>query len=55
MDEKKGEKKMNAVASKNSFKPLNKTKKDLLKKFIGSSSSKLDLNKVRDSWKYDKD
>ncbi|MDR4959600.1 hypothetical protein [Bacillus sonorensis] len=46
---------MNALASKNSFKPLDKKKKALLKKFVGSSSSKLDLNKVRDSWKYDKD
>ena len=50
----KEEKSMEAVIEKNSFKPLDRKKKSLLKKFIGSSSSKLDLNKVRDQWKHEK-
>lgn len=55
MHRKDGEE-MNATAFKTDkkFKPLDKKKKELLKKFIGSASSKLDLNKVRDEWKYGK-
>lgn len=55
MHRKDGEK-MNAIVFKTDkkFKPLDKKKKELLKKFIGSASSKLDLNKVRDEWKYGK-
>jgi len=33
---------------------LTKEKKELLKKFIGSSPSKIDMNKVRDWWKSEK-
>jgi hypothetical protein len=54
MCDKEERKKMNATLSNKSFQPLNKEKKALLKKFIGSASSKLDLNKVRDEWKYEK-
>lgn len=50
----KGDEKMNATALKQPYKPLNKDKKAQLKKFIGNSSSKIDLNKVRDNWKYGK-
>ncbi|MBD1381347.1 hypothetical protein [Metabacillus arenae] len=32
---------------------LSKNKKDLLKKHMGSASVKIDLNKVRDWWKYE--
>ena len=52
----KGEKDMIAPSvSKQVYKPLNKDKKKLLKNFIGSVSSKLDLNAVKDEWKNDKD
>lgn len=30
---------------------LTKAKKEVLKELIGSASSKIDLNKVRDEWK----
>ncbi|WP_187444774.1 hypothetical protein [Rossellomorea vietnamensis] len=45
---------MELVIEKNSIKPLNKKRKDLLKNFIGSSSSKIDLNKVKDNWNNEK-
>jgi hypothetical protein len=39
----------------NKFKPLNKEKKEILRSMMGSASSvTIDLNKVRDEWKYDK-
>ncbi len=50
----KGENDMNSLVSKQ-FNPLDSKKKALLKKFIGKNSSEIDFNKVRDSWKYDKD
>ncbi|WP_274854010.1 hypothetical protein [Bacillus methanolicus] len=33
-------------------KGLTKEKKEILKKFIGSASFPIDLNKVREWWKY---
>ena len=50
----KEEKEMGIVAEKKSIRPLNNEKKMVLKNFIGKSSSRLDLNKVRDQWKYEK-
>lgn len=32
-------------------KPLTEDKKKILKEFMGSCSSKIDLNKVRDEWR----
>lgn len=31
---------------------LDKNKKELLKSLMGSSTSKIDLNKIREEWKY---
>lgn len=45
------EKDMGATAEKKSLQPLDKNKKELLRKFMGRASNKLDLNRVRDEWK----
>lgn len=38
---------------KHEYKGLDREKKDLLKKLMGSASSEtIDFNKVRDEWKY---
>ncbi len=42
-----------ATVSNQPYQPLNKDKKELLKNFIGSISSRLDLNAVKDEWKND--
>jgi hypothetical protein len=42
-----------AVLKKQSKPGLTPEKKEALKKLIGSASSKIDLNKVRDEWKND--
>ncbi|PLR99485.1 hypothetical protein [Bacillus sp. T33-2] len=34
---------------------LTREKKEILKSHMGSASSKIDFNKVREWWKYDKD
>lgn len=53
----KGEKKMNATAvkqiDKSNITGLTKRKKEILKRHMGSASSKIDMNKVRDWWKYE--
>ncbi|MFC4183974.1 hypothetical protein [Saccharococcus thermophilus] len=53
----KGEKKMNATATKKIDKSKNtgltKSKKELLKKHMGSAPSKIDMNDVRHWWKYE--
>lgn len=43
---------MNATLQEKKVKGLTKSKKELMKKFVGKSSSKVDLNKVREDWKY---
>jgi hypothetical protein len=40
------------MKSKREFKGLDKDKKQLLKKSMGSVKSPIDFNKVRDEWKY---
>jgi len=40
--------------NKSELKGLTKEKKEILKSLKGSASSVLDLNKVRDEWKYEK-
>lgn len=34
------------------YQPLDNKKKDILKSLAGSASTRIDLNKVRDEWKY---
>lgn len=34
------------------YQPLDKKKKDILKSLAGNASTRIDLNKVRDEWKY---
>lgn len=36
---------------KTNFTGLTKEKKEILKNFVGKSSSKIDWNKIRDEWK----
>jgi hypothetical protein len=38
---------------KEKFKGLDAKKKELLRKASGAATSRIDWNKVRDSWKYD--
>lgn len=38
---------------KSNISGLSKNKKDLLKKHMGSASGNIDLNKVREWWKYE--
>ena len=40
------------ITMKKEFKGLNKDRKELLRKLMGSASSPIDFNKVRDEWKY---
>lgn len=46
-------KEMNSALKGKKVKGLTKSKKDLMKKFVGNSSSAIDLNKVRNEWKYE--
>lgn len=53
----KEEKKMNAAIKKidkTNITGLTSDKKQLLKKHMGSVSSKIDMNKVREWWKHEK-
>jgi hypothetical protein len=40
---------------KENLKGLDAKKKELLKRASGAATSKIDWNKVRDSWKYEED
>ncbi|WP_150267509.1 hypothetical protein [Paenibacillus tepidiphilus] len=35
------------------YSALTKSKKEILKKHMGSATSKIDMNKVKDWWKYE--
>lgn len=53
---KKEEEKVKATLDKEKVNEgLNADQKALLEKFIGNSSSNIDMNKVRDEWKHGKD
>ena len=50
----KGDVPMNNKLNKNSTKRLTKEKIEIFKNLKGAASGSLDLNKVRDEWKYGK-